>query len=380
MDSNRVTKLAAGVGAAGVAAALSVGLFWPTTEDSTRYLGWRTGAEDHMPIRVIPEMTPDEHAEALVPTLGAETAENRKLGREALSALLAQGVTLGEGARESTALALAEAHRLSSGATKDEAAERRQCLELLIASVKGDTARAYAEQVLATGENADKAAILEALVKPGALRGGTLYEMAYELTKTPDVPEALKPSVIRKVRGKAAAEELTAFVAETKDKKALAAAAVEVQNLHKAELLGSVISRLDEMEMLNDSKRMPWFSGALLSEHIKKSEGIVLVRALRVVWARPSLTRSTFKAVQETLASADPAVRRMAARLVPDAVKYAALEAEEGEKTLTARLEVETDPAVKGELEAVLGEVRRNRQSAEAQAPDAPAEPAPVTP
>ena len=172
-----------------------------------------------------------------------------------------------------------------------------------------------------------------------------------------------------------------AFVRETTDKRALAAAAVEVQNLQKPELLGEVIARLDELELLSDPKRLPWFNGRLLSEHIKKAEGIEVVRALRVVWARPSLTRTTFKAVQETLASADPAVRRMAARLVPDAVKHAALEAAEGEKTLSARLEVETDPAVKGELEAVLGEVRRNRQPAEVPAlVEASPEPAPVTP
>lgn len=381
MESNSVTKMAAVVGAAAAAAALGVGIFFPTPEDSTRYLGWRTGAEDHMPLRVVPEMTPDEHIEALVPTLGSESAEYRKMAREALIALLSPGVTLEENTRETLALALAETHRLSSGTTKEEIAERRQCLDLLVATVKGDAARAYSEQVLATGENSDKEAILTALVRPGALRGGSLYEMAYELTKTADVPESLKPSVIRRVRGKASQDELMAFVSETKDKKALAAAAVEVQNLHKPELLGTVIARLDEMEMLKDSKQMPWFNGKLLSEHIKKAEGIEVVRALRVVWARPSLTRTTFKAVQETLASADPAVRRMAARLVPDAVKYAALEAADGEKTLSARLEVETDPAVKGELEAVLGEVRRNRQPAETPTlVEASPEPAPVTP
>ncbi|MBI5595132.1 MAG: hypothetical protein HY928_03480 [Elusimicrobia bacterium] len=365
MDSNRVMKLAAVVGAAGAAAALGIGLFLPTQTDPEIYLGWHRGGEPAFPARETPEMTPDEHASALVPALTSEDAENRHLAREALGALLEQGTALAPSVQDDVALALAEMHRLSTGSTKSEIAERRECLTLLVAGVKGDAARAYAEQVLAVGDGADKKAVLEAMLEPGALRGKALFESAYELTKTAEVPESLKPAVIRRVRGKAAAEELMAFVRETKDRKALAAAAVEVQNLHRPELLGEVIARLDDEEMLKDAKQLPWFNGNLLAQHIGKAEGVELVRALRVVWARPSLTKQTFKSVQETLASADPAVRRMAARLVPDAVKYEALQADEGEKTLSARLDVETDPAVKGELEAVLGEVRRNRRPAE---------------
>jgi len=372
MDSTRVTKLAAVVGAAGAVALIGFGLIFPTQEDPASFAGWRNGGEEFYPGREVAEMTPDEHAEALIPTLQAEAAEERRMAREALTALLKDGVTLGEGAREATAAALLDMHRLSSGTGKEDVLERKEALRLLVASVKGDAARSYAESVLAAGSDADKKVLAEALLEPGALRGGTLYEMAYELTKTPSIPEALKPALIRKIRGKASAEELMAFVRETSDKKALSAAAVEVQNLQDPKLLGEVIARLDEMDMLKDPKVMPWFKGALLSEHIRQSEGVALVRALRVVWTRPSLTKTTFKAVQETLASADPAVRRMAARLVPDAVKYAALEAQEGEATLTARLEVETDPAVKGELEAVLGEFRRTRRPTEEAPKEAP--------
>lgn len=372
MESNRVMKLAAVVGAVGTAAALGVGLFLPTQTDPSIYLGWHRGGEPVFPTRDIPEMTVDEHAQALVPALTSEDAENRRLARQALAALLEGGTALAPSVQDDVSLALSEMHRLSTGSTKSEIAERGECLTLLVASVKGDASRAYVEQVLAVGDPSDKEAVLEALVKPGSLRGRNLFESAYELTKTSEVPETLKPAVIRRVRGKAAAEELMAFVRETKDRKALAAAAVEVQNLHRPELLGEVIARLDDEEMLKDARLLPWFNGKLLAEHIGKAEGVELVRALRVVWARPSLTRQTYRSVQETLASADPAVRRMAARLVPDAVKYEALAAEEGEKTLSARLDVETDPAVKGELEAVLGEVRRNRRPADAAVVETP--------
>lgn len=365
MDSTRVTKLAAVVGAVGAVALIGFGLIFPTQEDPEKFAGWRHGGEQFYPGREVAEMTPDEHAEALIPTLQAEAASERRLAREALALLLKDGVTLGEAAREATASALLDMHRLSSGSAKEDVSERKEALQLLVASVKGDAARSYAESVLAAGTDADRRTVAESLVVPGALRGGTLYEMAYELTKTPSIPEALKPALIRKIRGKAAEGELMAFVRETQDKKALSAAAVEIQNLHKPELMGEVIARLDEMELLKDPKTMPWFKGALLSEHIRKAEGVELVRALRVVWTRPSLTKTTFKAVQETLASADPAVRRMAARLVPDAVKYAALQSEEGEATLTARLEIETDPAVKGELEAVIEDIRRTRRPVE---------------
>lgn len=372
MDSTRVTKLAAVVGAAGAVALIGFGVIFPIQEDPASFAGWRRGGEEFYPGRDVAEMTPDEHAEALIPTLQAESPDERRMGREALTALLKGDVALGEGVREAVAGALLDMHRLSTGTAKEDVIERRESLRLLVASVKGDSARSYAEAVLAGDSDSDKKTVAEALLEPGALKGGTLYEMAYELTKTPSIGEAVKPALIRKIRGKAAAEELMAFVRETQDKRALAAAAVEVQNLHKPELLGEVIARLDEMELLKDPKTMPWFKGALLSEHIRKAEGVELVRALRVVWTRPSLTKTTFKAVQETLASADPAVRRMAARLVPDAVKYAALEAQEGEATLTARLEVETDPAVKGELEAVLGEVRRTRRPTEEAPKEAP--------
>lgn len=377
MDSTRVTKLAAVVGAVGAVALIGFGLIFPTQEDPASFAGWRRGGEDFYPGREVAEMSPDEHASALIPTLQAEAASERRLGREALSALLKDTVTLGEAAREATAAALIDMHRLSSGTSQEDVVERREALRLLVAAIKGDAARSYAESVLAAGTDADKKVLAEALLEPGALRGGTLYEMAYELTKTPSIPEALKPGLIRKIRGKAAAEELMAFIKETSDKKALSAAAVEVQNLHRPELMGEVIARLDEMELLKDPKTMPWFKGALLSEHIRKAQGVELVRALRVVWTRPSLTKTTFKAVQETLASADPAVRRMAARLVPDAVKYAALQSEEGEATLTARLEVETDPAVKGELEAVIEDIRRTRRPA-GDAPEAAPVPEPA--
>lgn len=381
MDSNRVMKLAAVVGAVGTAAALGVGLLLPTQTDPSIYLGWHRGGEPVFPARELPEMTPDEHAQALIPALTSEDAANRRLAREALGALLEGGTALAASVQDDVSLALAEMHRLSTGSTKSEIAERGECLTLLVASVKGDAARAYAEQVLAVGDPSDKKAVLGALVKPGSLRGKNLYESAYELTKTSEIPEAMKPAVIRRVRGKAAADELMAFVRETRDRKALAAAAVEVQNLHRPELLGEVIARLDDEEMLKDAKLLPWFNGKLLAEHIGKAQGVELVRALRVVWARPSLTRQTYGSVQETLASADPAVRRMAARLVPDAVKYEALAAEEGEKTLSARLELETDPAVKGELEAVLGEVRRNRRPADSAVVETPSpETQPQTP
>lgn len=366
MDSNRVTKLAAAVGAAGAVGLIALGLAFPTQPDPESFLGWRRGGEDFFPVKPEAALTLDEHADALIPTLRAEGYEERALGREALTALLSDGEKLGEAAREAVASALIDGHRLSTGAAKDDREERAETLRLLVAAVKGDAARSYAESVLAAGTDEDKAAVAEALLEPGSLRGGTLYEMAYELTKTPELPEAMKPALIRRIRGKASADELMALVRDTQDKRVLAAAAVEVQNLHRPELLGEVIARLDEMGMVSDAKTMPWFQGRLLSEHIRKAEGVELVRALRVVWTRPSLTKTTFKAVQETLASADPAVRRMAARLVPDAVKYAALAAEEGEATLTARLEVETDPAVKGELEAVLGDIRRTRRAAEA--------------
>ena len=49
----------------------------------------------------------------------------------ALETLLADGTQLGEAARESVAGVLIEAHKASSGTTKEEVAERKDCIRLL---------------------------------------------------------------------------------------------------------------------------------------------------------------------------------------------------------------------------------------------------------
>ena len=142
---------------------------------------------------------------------------------------------------------------------------------------------------------------------------------------------------------------------------AVAACAVEVQNLGKPELLGAVLSRLEDGGLLDDPKKLPWMSSKLLAEHIRKADGPELARALRVVRLRPSLTRATAKAIKERAGHADPAIRRQVARIIPDAVKNEGLDDASGEELLAARLKEETDPLVKGEIEGSLAAVRGAR-------------------
>ncbi|MDE2291411.1 MAG: hypothetical protein KGL53_04950, partial [Elusimicrobia bacterium] len=285
MDTNRMLKLAAVVGAAGAVGLAALGMFAPKPEDSQQYLGWRSLGTTPVSPNDAPELTADERAEALAPSLKSESPEVRQTAREALSALLADE-TIGDDARKQVAGGLVAELAESTGTDQDDAAERADCLQLLVASVKGPDARAAAEKALATGTDGDRTAVARALLAPGALRGGRVYEMAYELTHTASIPESVKPALIRRIRGKNAEEDLMAMVRDTKDKRALAAAAVEVENLRKPELLGPVIARLDTMGMMT-AKTLPWFSGELLSEHIAKSSGQDLLEALKVVWTRP---------------------------------------------------------------------------------------------
>jgi hypothetical protein len=355
------------------ASILGIALTTPILEtmnpDPDVHLGWAREVEP--PIIHTP-LTVDEHVQALLPTLFAEDAEERTTAFEALELALANGgdedLTLET--REETADALVEVYAEVDGSTKEGFSQRKRVLDILITKIGGETARAFTAQIVASpSEPAVRGAALAALASKESFRDKSVDALALEAMKGKEVPDAVKPKLLRRIKGRNAEKELLEMLQQDLDDAGLRQTAVEIQNLLKPEHMGAVISRLEDRGLLRDAKRMPWFSGKLLSEHIRTADDPQFMRALKVVWLRPSLTRRTFQAAQARLEDADPVIRRMVARLVPDAVKYDGIDAETGEKMLSARLQIEQDPAVKGQIEGSLGEVRKARTEREPSAP-----------
>ncbi|OIO06185.1 MAG: hypothetical protein AUJ52_12700 [Elusimicrobia bacterium CG1_02_63_36] len=345
------------------ASLLGIGLTTPILDtmrpDPDQFLGWAREVEP--PLMNTPQSA-DEHVQTLLPTLFVEEPEARKAAIEALQVAFAYGGEdeISAETREEAAGALIEAYAETDAETTEGLAERKRVLDMLITQIGGETARAFTAQIVASAsEPGVRGAALAALADKNSFRDTTVDALALEAMKDAAVPDAVRPKLLRRIKGRKAEKELIELLEKDLDDAGLRQTAVEIQNLHKPELLGAVISRLDQRGLLANPKTMPWFSRKLLSEHIRSVDEPGLVKALKVVWMRPSLTKGTFSAAQARLESADPAIRRMIARLVPDAVKYEGIDAEAGAQMLSARLLIEQDPAVKGQIEGSLGEVRK---------------------
>ncbi|PCI39203.1 MAG: hypothetical protein COB53_03590 [Elusimicrobia bacterium] len=357
------------LGTIGTASILGIGLTTPFLDtmnpDPDQYIGWARSVE---PLEIRMPMSVDEHVQALLPTLFGEDADTRTTALDALELAFAHGGVDGLSAetREETAGALIEAYAETDGDTKEGITERKRVLDMLITKVGGDTARAFTAQIVASASDPGvQGAALASLASKGSFRDATVDALALEAMKGEGVADATKPKLLRRIKGRKAEAELLKMLEEDIDDAGLRQTAVEIQNLHKSEHMGAIITRLDARGLLDDTKTMPWFSGKLLSAHIAVADQAEFMRALQVVWRRPSLTRSTFKAAQARIEDADPVIRRMVARMVPDAVKYEGIDAAAGESLLSARLQIEKDPSVKGELEGSLGEVRKARSERE---------------
>lgn len=251
---------------------------------------------------------------------------------------------------------------------------KRLALHLIVAKLGGEVARNFAVELMGSTTDAVKLAVVHAYVQPGAANGKALKEKVLEYARSEVVPVDLRPAVLRRALGLKSEPELFALFSSEIPQSAVAACAVELQNLGKPEVMGPVLSRLDALGMLDDKGRMPWISGKLLSKHIQSASDEELERALRIVTLRKSLVRSTARAVKERAGHKDPGIRRLVARIIPNAVKNEGLDVASGEELLLARLKEETDPSVKGEIEGSLAEVRKTRPAPEA-SPEAPAVP-----
>ena len=238
--------------------------------------------------------------------------------------------------------------------------KKREAMRLIAVKVGGEQAKNFFAEVLTFGSDPMKVVAARELSKHGAVRDKELFEMGFEVAKSSAFPNRWKAKAYRRFLGRKAAEPvlLEFFQREGLDGATLRETAVELQNYGKHEIMGQVLSRLDEAGLLENSSRMPWISGKLLAEHIRHSTGDELLTALRVVKRRNSLMQATVAAVQDRLGDASPLVRRLVAKMIPDGIASHDIDAASGELLLTARLQIETDPDVKRDIESSLEQVR----------------------
>lgn len=314
-------------------------------------------------------LTVDDTVLAMLPMLERPDMEGRHSAIEAIEDTLEgeANAMLSSEVREQASKSVITAFQTSPDNSLEGLATKTRALQLVVGRLGGESGKAFAAEILSSTTETWKAETLQAWLKPGAVNGTIIREKVAELARTDLVKDAMKPRFLRKALGKKAEPEIIALMNNSAaDRAAIAACAVELQNFGKPEVMGPVLSRLEEAGMLDDHKKMPWLSGKLLAHHIRVSDDDGLKRALKAVYLRPSLTRPTVKAIQERAGHPNPGVRRLVARIIPDAVKNEGLDVTSGEELLLARLKEETDPAVKGEIEGSLAEVRKTRPPLEA--------------
>lgn len=312
-------------------------------------------------------LTVDDTVLAMLPMLERPDMEGR------LSALEAIGDALeGEGNKQLSSEVREEAGKHVIGVfngSPEESVEGQAVKGralALAAGIGGESGKAFLLEVMGSTTDTWKLQAVQAWLEGGA-SNRSIRERAAELARTDVIPDRMKPRVLRKALGKTAEPEIVALLGlGAADRATIAACTVELQNIGNPEVMGPVLSRLEEAGMLDDHKKLPWISGKLLAQHIRTTDDDGLKRALKAVYLRPSLTRPTVKAIQERANHPNPSVRRMVARIIPDAVRNEGLDVTSGEELLLARLKEETDPAVKGEIEGSLAEVRKTRPPTEA--------------
>jgi hypothetical protein len=248
----------------------------------------------------------------------------------------------------------------ADGEGQDEFREEAGKLLVTIGGTAAD--EATADFLGGEAEEEARVAIIKQLATTPGGHSKIVYEAAFGAIETDEVPAEYQPFVLRKALGKKSEERILAlFDADTSSPAVLKACAVELQEFGKPELMGLILAKLDSKGMLESGRSMPWFSGRLLGSFIKTAKADELGRALKVVQARPALTKAVMPAARERIADVDPAVRRMIAKVVPHAVKNEGLDPKDGESMLADRLGKESDPAVKVALEDSLAQVRSTR-------------------
>lgn len=255
-------------------------------------------------------VTSEEAARAFLGHLGSQDELTRRAAVGQLAESITSHKALEEDTREALASALIGAHALAGDEESQEEIGR-----LLIGKVGGAQAAAFAVEHLGSSTATVRSYIARSLLT-GATRGAEVRDKALELARGGGLRAQDVPSILRRYLGKKAEPELMSMLQlKGLSPKAVKAVIVEVQNLDKPELMGPVLARVEQEGWLSEAQRLPWLSGRLLSEHIMTATKEELIRAVAAVKLKPSLAKSTFKAVKKRMSDENAEIRDVVAQV-----------------------------------------------------------------
>ena len=141
----------------------------------------------------------------------------------------------------------------------------------------------------------------EPVVKPApkaevSLSKAEQFQKLLELAQTGPVTAEL-PEAMRRTGGKKAIEPLVSLMRSTDDYKTVGACVIALQDYQDPKLFHDILARLDELKLLDNAGKMPWFSKKLFQEYAKNETDKELVD--KVVKTRPSLSGEVAKAPVE---------------------------------------------------------------------------------
>jgi len=136
-----------------------------------------------------------------------------------------------------------------------------------------------------------------------------LLELAQNGPVTPDLAEGL-----RKNGGKKAIEPLLSLMRSTTDFKTVGACVVALQDYRDPGLFHDMLARLDEIGVLDDPGKLPWFSKRLFGDYLKSATEPQL--GLRAIRTRPSLYETGAELVTASLQSPDAETRKLASEVL----------------------------------------------------------------
>lgn len=135
------------------------------------------------------------------------------------------------------------------------------------------------------------------------------FQKLLELAQTGPVTVEL-PEAMRRTGGKKAIEPLVSLMRSTDDFKIVDACAVALQDYQDPALLHDVLTRLDEIGVLGDPGKLPWFSKKLFGEYAKTTQEPLLV--LKVIRTRPALYEQGAALVTASLQSPEAETKKLA--------------------------------------------------------------------
>lgn len=246
---------------------------------------------------------------------------------------------------------------------------RQKAVLVLASRTDVESSRAFIEAALENGPQELRTAALKGLGSPGGLRGKTVYAKVLETSQKGLAPGTLVPQALRRTGGKEGSDAILELMRSTSDWTTINACAVALQDYQKPGVIGEILARLEAVGSLEDPKRLPWFGRRLFGEWLKTAEGADFSRGLKVMKEKPTLVKGALDAAEKALGHSDPVLRGLAGEAIERAVEGRSLDPETGEKLLSGRLGVETEPMLRAQLSGGLEKVRDMLQPAAEEIP-----------